>query len=136
MFVKTRYLTEWKLSACPETHVNSQALTIVPLIAIFSYFAGIVSAEEPASCRLPDHLLPADRETLGKEYMALVERKLCVTPFDDARVLILPAFAGEESLSVYSWWSGRGHGSHYATWTVASENLNRVVRVRAIIQKN
>jgi hypothetical protein len=104
--------------------VNSQGFRISCWVAILASFVRIASPEEPASYKLPDHLLPADLEILGKEYVATVERKLCVTPSDYGRVLILPAFTGEEALSVYSLRSSGGQESHYVTWTVASENLN------------
>ncbi len=71
-----------------------------------------------------DHLLPADPEILGNKYVAILKEKLCVTPFDEGRVLILPAFAGEESLSVYSQRRDKGHQLHYVTYLAASENLS------------
>jgi hypothetical protein len=69
----------------------------------------------------PDHLLPVNLRE-NEKYRAVLTQKLAVTSFDCGRLVIRPAFAPEESLSIYGLNNDAGH-KYFATYLAADTSL-------------
>jgi hypothetical protein len=74
------------------------------------------------SATLPDRLMPLDPEE--SKYRAVLHQKLCLTPFDCGRIIVMPPFRKSEiSVSVYSRRAASGKTEYYATSLEATDNL-------------
>ncbi len=88
-------------------------------VVVLMILAGAAQLSAAAS---PDRLMTIDPGE-GK-YRALIHRRLCVTPFDCGRVIVVPPFQKSEiSVSVYSRRSAAGATEYYATSVEPADNL-------------
>jgi hypothetical protein len=82
----------------------------------------LVGAAQLSATALPDRLMPL--EPGEAKYRALLRQKLCLTPFDCGRIIVMPPFQKSEiTVSIYSRRSAAGATEYYATSVEAADNL-------------
>jgi hypothetical protein len=90
------------------------------LVAALIVTAGTSSAEPFVRSEL-DHLAPVNVEE-HPSYRKLLRSKLCLTPFNCGRAILLPPFDPESSTSIYSV-SNNGQVSYYVTEISVTANI-------------
>jgi len=75
-----------------------------------------------SAAAVPDQPRPVDPQEA--KYRALLYQKLCLTPFDCGRIIVMPPFQKSEiSVSIYSRRCSAGAIEYYATSVEAADNL-------------